>query len=82
MKNIAVIGSTGSTGKELVRIALESDYIVTVIRRSPAPTQSQGNLKVMEGDVTDLESILAALKNVDFVVSCLCGSQVCRAWKI
>jgi uncharacterized protein YbjT (DUF2867 family) len=70
MKNIAIIGSTGSTGKELVRLALESDYIVTVIRRSPAPTQSQGNLKVMEGDATDLESIAAALKIVDFVVSC------------
>jgi len=70
MKHIAIIGSTGSTGKELVRLALESNYIVTVIERSSNSTQSQGNLKVMKGDVTDLESLVVALENIDFVVSC------------
>jgi putative NADH-flavin reductase len=70
MKHIAVIGSTGSTGKELVRLALESNYTVTVIERSSNSTQSQGNLKVMKGDVTDLESLVVALENIDFVVSC------------
>ena len=70
MKHIAIIGSTGSTGKELVRLALESNYIVTVIERSSNSTQSQGNLKVMKGDVTDLESLVAALENIDCVISC------------
>lgn len=70
MKHIAVIGSTGSTGKEFVRLALEANYMVTVIERSPNSTQSQGNLKVVKGDVTDLESLVVALENIDFVVSC------------
>ncbi|MET4139524.1 NAD(P)H-binding protein [Pedobacter sp. UYP1] len=70
MKHIAVIGSTGSTGKEVVRLALESNYKVTVIERSPRSTQLQENLKVIKGDVTDLESLVAALENIDFVISC------------
>jgi putative NADH-flavin reductase len=70
MKHIAVIGSTGSTGKEVVRLALESNYIVTAIERSSKSTQSQRNLKVVKGDVTDLESLVVALENIDFVVSC------------
>lgn len=70
MKHIAVIGSTGSTGKEVVRLALESKYRVTVIERSPRSTQLQENLKVIKGDVTDLESLVAALENIDFVISC------------
>lgn len=70
MKNIAIIGSTGSTGKELVRLALESNYTVTAIERLPNFTQSQENLKVKKGDVTDLESLVAALENIDYVVSC------------
>lgn len=70
MKHIAVIGSTGSTGRELVRLALESNYTVTVIERAPKSTQSQGNLKVLKGDVTDFESLVAALENIDCVVCC------------
>ena len=70
MKHIAIIGSTGSTGKELVRLALESNYIVTAVERSPGSTQSPANLNVMKGDVTDLESLTAAFKNIDFVISC------------
>ncbi len=70
MKIIAIIGSTGSTGKELVRLALESNYTVTAIERSPNSAQPQENLKVIKGDVTDLESLVAALENIDCVVSC------------
>lgn len=70
MKHIAVVGSTGSTGKEVVRLALESGYRVTVIERSPKSAQSRGNLKVIKGDVTDLESLITAFKNIDYVISC------------
>lgn len=70
MKHIAIIGSTGSTGKELVRLALQSNYKVTVIERRSNSTQPQENLKVIKGDATDLESLVAALENVDCVVSC------------
>ena len=68
MKQIAVIGSTGSTGKEVVRLALESNYIVTVIARAPDSIQSRGNLKVVKGDVTDLESLVRRQR---FFLSCI-----------
>ncbi len=70
MKQIAIIGSTGSTGKELVRLALESNYAVTVVERRPNSTQPRENLRVVKGDVTDLESLVAAFENIDCVVSC------------
>ncbi|WP_158798811.1 NAD(P)-dependent oxidoreductase [Pedobacter sp. L105] len=70
MKNLAIIGSTGSTGKELVRLALESNYYVTVVERSSNSIPVQGNLKVVKGDVTDLESLVSSLRNIDVVISC------------
>jgi putative NADH-flavin reductase len=70
MKHIAIIGSTGSIGKELVRLALESNYTVTAVERASNSTQSQENLRVLKGDVTDLESLEAALENIDFVFGC------------
>ena len=70
MKHIAIVGSTGSTGKELVRLALKSNYMVTVIVRTLNSVQSQANVNVIKGDVTDLESLVNAFKNVDFVISC------------
>jgi putative NADH-flavin reductase len=70
MKHIAIIGSTGSTGKEVVRLALEAKYKVTVITRTANSTPSQENLNIIKGDVTNLESLERALKSVDFVISC------------
>lgn len=70
MKHIAVIGSTGSTGKELVPLALESNYTVTVIERRLNSTQPRENLKFIRGDVTDLKSLEEAFENIDCVVSC------------
>ena len=70
MKQLAIIGSTGNTGKELVRLALESNYAVTAVERSPNSTQPRENLKILKGDVTDLESLIAAFENIDCVVSC------------
>lgn len=69
-KHIAIIGSRGSTGKELVRLALEANYIVTVVQRHGNSTPSDGALKVISGDVIDLESLVVALKDIDIVISC------------
>ncbi len=70
MKNIAIIGATGSTGKELVRLALEANYQVTVVVRNPDAVQPEKKVTLMQGDVTNLGSLELALKNIDFVVSC------------
>ena len=70
MMKIAIIGATGSTGKEVVRLALEANYKVTVVVRNPNQMQPRTNLVIVKGDVTDLASLEAAFKNVDFVISC------------
>lgn len=70
MKHIAVIGASGSTGSEVVRLALEANYKVAVVERNPNRVQPKENLSVVRGDVTNLESLIAALKNIDVVISC------------
>jgi putative NADH-flavin reductase len=70
MKQIAIIGATGSTGIEVVRLALEANYKVIIVVRNPDKIQPQNNVTVLKGDVTDLVSLELAFKNVDFVLSC------------
>ena len=70
MKSIAIIGATGSTGKELVRLALDANYRVVLVVRNPDDIQPEKNVTVMKGDVTNLKSLEEALKNVNFVISC------------
>ncbi|WP_017257693.1 NAD(P)-dependent oxidoreductase [Pedobacter arcticus] len=70
MKSIAIIGATGSTGKELVRLAIESNFKVTAVVRNPTKIELQKKLTILKGDVTDLDSLILALKDVDYVISC------------
>lgn len=75
MKHIAIIGATGSTGIELVQLALEANYQVTVVARNPEQVKAQNNVSVVKGDVTDLASLDKAFENVDTVISCFGPSQ-------
>jgi uncharacterized protein YbjT (DUF2867 family) len=70
MKKVAVIGGTGSAGREVIRLALKADYKVTAVARIPDSIKPQNNLTVVYGDVTDLESLKEAFKHVDVVISC------------
>ncbi len=70
MKHIAIIGGSGATGSEVVRLALEANYKITLVERKPNGLQPKENLSVVKGDVTDLESLTEAFKNMDVVISC------------
>ncbi len=71
MKHIAVIGGTGSTGKEVARQAITRGYKVTVVARNQNGIADLGeNVKFAEGDVTKAESLVRALADVDVVISC------------
>ncbi len=67
MKHIAVIGSTG---REVIKLALKAKYKVTSVERTIKQIAIKENLKVVKGDVTDLESLTEAFKDVDIVISC------------
>jgi putative NADH-flavin reductase len=70
-KKIVIIGSSGSTGKELLKLALNAGYDVTVIVRNPDSVMSNKNLKAIKGDVLNLESLNNSLEKADVVISCL-----------
>lgn len=70
IKSIAVVGATGSTGKEVIRLALQKGYRITAIVRKPASITPSENLRVAAGDVTDRSSLLKDFKGADAVISC------------
>jgi len=74
-RKIAVFGGTGSTGLQVVRVALAHGHSVTAVVRSPAKFQERHErLKVVQGDVTDAKSVAAAVAGHDSVVSCIGNS--------
>jgi uncharacterized protein YbjT (DUF2867 family) len=69
---VLIVGSTGGTGRELVRQALERGHQVTALARRPEKLGMQHeNLKVVSGDVLDPASVAAAAAGQDAVVSAL-----------
>lgn len=70
MKNLAIVGATGSTGKEVLHLAIEAGYNVTVLVRDPSKVSFPNYVKIVKADVTDLESLIIALEGMDSVISC------------
>ena len=70
--NVLVFGSTGGTGRALVRQALAQGHAVTAFARDPEKVKTtHENLRVVRGDILDYKSVEAAVKNQDAVVSAL-----------
>jgi len=70
--NILIIGSTGGTGQQLVKQALERNHTVTAFARNPSKIKiTHNNLKVLKGNVLDIESLVDATKGQDAVISSL-----------
>jgi putative NADH-flavin reductase len=69
---VLVFGATGGTGRALVEQALEQGHVVTAFARDPAKVPSSlQNLTVARGNMLDLESVEAAVKGQDAVLSAL-----------
>ena len=70
--NILIIGSTGGTGKQLVSQALDRDHSVTAFARKASKIKiTHENLKVIEGDVLDVDSLNKAIAGQDAVLCAL-----------
>lgn len=69
---VTVFGATGRTGREIVKQALERGYsVVAYVRDSNKIAQTNSNLEIVEGELTDKESIKQAIEYSDCVISAL-----------
>lgn len=70
MKQVTLIGATGFVGKAILDELLLRGHQVTAIVRNPQKiTVQNDNLDIVQGDVTDLESLVMAAKGADAVIS-------------
>ena len=69
---LVVFGATGRTGRPLVAQALAGGHEVTVFVRDPAKLSvSHERLRTVQGDIRDAESVEAAVRGQDAVLSVL-----------
>ncbi|MGE5107773.1 MAG: NAD(P)-dependent oxidoreductase [Sphingobacteriales bacterium] len=69
---IIIFGASGTTGHELVKQALASNYFVTAFVRNPSKLNIENDkLKVIQGDVKDYAVVENAIKEQDAVLSVL-----------
>ena len=64
-----VLGATGKTGSEIMRLAVVRGHEVTAFVRSPQKLSPAGSLTIVQGDPRNPESIAAALPGHDAVLS-------------
>jgi len=70
--NLLIFGATGGTGRALVQQALAQGHVVTAFARDPAKVKTtHENLRVVRGNILDYDSVEAAVRNQDAVVSAL-----------
>ena len=67
---VMILGATGGTGKETLTAALAAGHEVTALARRPeAIALEHPRLHVVKGDVLDLDSVRAAMKGQQAVLS-------------
>jgi putative NADH-flavin reductase len=73
-----IVGSTGGTGRELVKQALEQGHWVTAFARTPSKLGiSHHNLRIAQGDVTNYGSVETTVAGQDAIL-CALGTKVIR----
>ena len=71
-KKLLIVGATGGTGRRLIEQALERGYAVTALVRNASRLQVEHpQLKVVQGDVLDYDSVEAAVRGQEAVISAL-----------
>lgn len=73
---IAVIGANGPTGRELVKQGVQRGHEVTAVVRDPGKAQLESGVRVVRGDATKAESLVAAFSGQDAVLSAVGTSKL------
>jgi putative NADH-flavin reductase len=66
-----LLGATGKTGSEIMRLALARGHEVTAFARSPEKLSPAGSLTIIRGDPRHPEQLAAALPGHDAVLSAI-----------
>lgn len=75
--NIAIIGATRGIGLALAKAALADGHMVTVLARVPGRMPiSHSQLRIIEGDAQNTESIRKVVEGQEVVCSCLGTTNV------
>ena len=71
MKNILIVGGTGTLGKEITKQLLIEGHKIGVLTRNPKKNTSitEGGIQLIKGDLTDTASLQAACKGMDVVIA-------------
>jgi len=74
--NILIVGGTGKTGRLLISQGLEEGHCITALVRKPNKLKfNNPNLKVLKGNVLNLENLETAVQGQDAVLSALGHKQ-------
>lgn len=74
--NILIVGGTGKTGRLLISQGLEEGHCITAMVRKPNKLKfNNPNLKVLKGNVLNLENVETAVQGQDAVLSALGHKQ-------
>jgi putative NADH-flavin reductase len=72
---IALFGTTGGTGRQVLEQALAAGHTVTALVRDPAKIAARHGVTVVCGDVLDREATGRCVQGADAVI-CVLGSGV------
>ncbi len=72
MPTIAIIGATGATGKFVLQGALDRNFSVRVLARTPAKLDHlKDKIEIIKGSVDDLDAMKKLVNGVDVILSTL-----------
>jgi len=69
MKKLCVFGASRGTGAHVVRLGLEKGFQITAVMRTPKPVHQGAGVKIVQGDVYDIPSIVRSISGADAVIS-------------
>ncbi|KAF2115877.1 hypothetical protein BDV96DRAFT_545701 [Lophiotrema nucula] len=76
IKSVAIAGASGTLGPHVLKALIDAKFQVKILTRSKKPGEFDAGVDVVEVDFTSVESLTAALKGIDAVVSTVAGMAI------
>lgn len=79
---LAVFGSTGGTGRQIVAQALDAGHEVTAFARHPTALEARRGLRIVAGHTDDRAAVVQAVAGCDAVLCALGGHPLRRRERV